>query len=316
MNPEIVSIGDERSGSTAKILVGLGFNCFSFQVPTDLQPVEVLYAPPDFASGTVRPSHGGIPLLFPFAGRLAGSEITFRGATYSIGDLDDHMGNAIHGYVLNRPWQVVEAGPRRVVGQFHAATLAPGLLKKWPANFRLTVAYEVSGRSLVCDITIDNPDDKPLPMGLGTHPYFRLPLGLSGQAAECRIRVPAREIWPRGEMLPTGEHVPLAPGDAIARGVRFAETELDDVYGGLEFRDGVCSTSIEDPASGRTMTQTFDEFFRACVVFNPPHRQAICIEPYSCIPNAYALAERGIDAGLRVLAPGESVATRFTISLS
>jgi aldose 1-epimerase len=64
------------------------------------------------------------------------------------------------------------------------------------------------------------------------------------------------------------------------------------------------------------MTQAFDDFFRACVVFNPPHRQAICIEPYSCIPNAYALAERGIDAGLRVLAPGESVATRFTLGLS
>jgi aldose 1-epimerase len=316
MKPEIISISDDRSGSTARILVGLGFNCFSLQIPTDLQPVEVLYTPPNFESGTLRPSHGGIPLLFPFAGRLRGRELTYGGVTYSVGDLDDHMGNAIHGYVLNRPWQVIEASPRRVVGQFHAATLAPGLLKKWPADFRLTVAYELSGRALVGDITIENPDDKPLPLGLGTHPYFRLPLGLSGQAGECRIRVPASNHWQRGDVLPNGTREPLAAGDEIARGLRFADSALDDIYGGLAFEQGLCRTSIEDPASGRTMTQTFDDSFRACVVFNPPHREAICIEPYSCVPNAFELEERGIDAGLRVLAPGETLKTRITISLS
>ncbi|HEX4150466.1 MAG TPA: aldose 1-epimerase, partial [Pirellulales bacterium] len=280
------------------------------------QPVEVLYAPPGFESGTLRPSHGGIPLLFPFAGRLRGRELTFRGTTYSIGDLDDHMGNAIHGYVLNRPWQLIEASPRRAVGQFHAATLAPGLLKKWPADFRLTVSYELSGRSLVCDFTIENPDDKPLPLGLGTHPYFRLPLGLSGQPGDCLIRVPATQAWLRDGMLPSGAHQPLAPTDAIARGLRFADSELDDIYGGLEFQGGLCRPSVEDPASGRTLTQEFDDFFRACVVFNPPHREAICIEPYSCVPNAFELETRGIDAGLRVLEPGGTIATRITIRLS
>lgn len=316
MKPEVVSISDQSSGSTAKVLVGLGFNCFSFQVPTDLQPVEVLYAPPEFAGGTLRASHGGIPILFPFAGRLRGREIRFGGQAYSVGDLDDHMGNVIHGYVLNRPWQVVESQANRVVGQFHAATLAPGLLKKWPADFRLTVGYEVSGNSLVSDITIENPDDKPLPMGLGTHPYFRLPLGMSGHRADCRIRVPATGCWPREGMLPSGQQQPLGPDEPIARGVRFDDTALDDVFGGLKFDSGTCSTTIEDPTSGRTMTQSFDDFFRACVVFNPPHREAICIEPYSCVPDAYSLAERGIDAGLRVLAPGESVKARITINLS
>ena len=39
----------------------------------------------------------------------------------------------------------------------------------------------------------------------------------------------------------------------------------------------------------------------------------ICIEPLTCVPNAAALAQRGIDSGLRVLAPGESLKCRIVM---
>ena len=43
---------------------------------------------------------------------------------------------------------------------------------------------------------------------------------------------------------------------------------------------------------------------RELVVFTPPHRQAFCIEPYTCITDAINLQQRGTDAGLQVLPPG------------
>jgi aldose 1-epimerase len=46
--------------------------------------------------------------------------------------------------------------------------------------------------------------------------------------------------------------------------------------------------------------------FRETVVFTPPHRQAFCIEPYTCITDALNLQQRGVEAGLLVLGPGES----------
>jgi aldose 1-epimerase len=49
--------------------------------------------------------------------------------------------------------------------------------------------------------------------------------------------------------------------------------------------------------------------FRECVVYTPPHREAICIEPLTCAAGAAALAQRGIDAGWRVLPPAEKFAT-------
>jgi aldose 1-epimerase len=45
--------------------------------------------------------------------------------------------------------------------------------------------------------------------------------------------------------------------------------------------------------------------FREIVVFTPPHHQAVCIEPYTCVTDAINLQQRGIDAGLLTLAPGE-----------
>ena len=57
-------------------------------------------------------------------------------------------------------------------------------------------------------------------------------------------------------------------------------------------------------SSRRKTTIRFGSPFRECVVFTPPHREAICLEPYSCVANAYELRDRGIDTGLQELLPG------------
>jgi aldose 1-epimerase len=47
-----------------------------------------------------------------------------------------------------------------------------------------------------------------------------------------------------------------------------------------------------------------DPAFRELVLFTPPHRQAIAIEPYSCSADASNLASRGVDTGWAVLPDG------------
>ena len=58
----------------------------------------------------------------------------------------------------------------------------------------------------------------------------------------------------------------------------------------------------------------FGKPFRECVVFIPPHREAICLEPYTAVPNAFELTERGIDAGLAELSTGESTEVQVEIA--
>jgi aldose 1-epimerase len=191
-----------------------------------------------------------------------------------------------------------------VTGEFNAATDAPETLAQWPADFRIRATYTLSAATLTLDIEIENPSDRELPFGLGLHPYFRVPLG-GPAAAECKIRVPVTQEWELENLVPTGRSHVLERPWAWTQGQRFGDLALDNVFGGLGSEIGRTTGEIHDPGVGRSLLIRFGDAFRAAVLYIPPHREALCIEPYTCIPDPIRLAEQGIDAGLAVLAPGQ-----------
>jgi aldose 1-epimerase len=313
MSPETITLRDESSGATAAILAGLGFNCYSFRPAVAGEPLEVLWAEPDFAAGDGRPTRSGIPLLFPFPGRIRGATFDFDGRTYTLED--DGRGNAIHGFVLNRPWRVTERTATRVTGAFQASTDDLALLDRWPADFRITLTYQLAPRALRAEIVVTNPDSRPLPFGFGAHPYVRVPLGPGGDAGACRITVPAAEYWELDQMLPTGRRLPAGGARDLSAGVPFRETNLDDVLTGLTVDNGRCRTTIVDPGNGRTLVLTFGAEFPNCVVYNPAHREAICIEPYGCVPDPFVLQANGVESGLRVLQPNQVFSSWYELGI-
>lgn len=314
MSLEIVTITDPVHGSKAKILPGVGFNCYGFSVAGPTGPLDVLWSAPDLTDGTAKPTGSGIPLLFPFAGRIRGTTFTFQDKQYEL-EAGDGLGNAIHGFVFNRPWRVIEQTRDRVIGQFQASVDDHSLLARWPADFRITATYLLAGNTLSSEFHIENPDDKPLPFALGTHPYFRVPIG--GQYAEdCLVKIPVGNNWELEELLPTGRTEVTPAVEHLAAGMKLADIRLDNVFGGLKSENHQIVTTIHDPQSGRTVTQEFDDQFTACVVFNPPHREAVCIEPYTTIPDPFTLRERDVDPQLRILAPGESFRTKIEVRVS
>jgi aldose 1-epimerase len=309
-----ITIVDPATGSMAKVLPEAGFNCYSYVPVLDGEPVELLWSAPGFESSGERPTASGIPILFPFAGRLSGTSLEFAGRTVPL-TVDPRHGYAIHGFVHNRGWRIISQSPASVTGEFHAASDDPSLLERWPADFRIRASYEVDHRGLRQSITIDNPSDQRLPFGLGTHGYFRLPLGDFGKRDECHVIVPAQSYWELEGMMPTGRKLPAVGARAVSGGLPFGDTKLDDIFTDLTTRDGRVVCRLLDGINDRRLSVSFDAAFVHCVVFNPPHREAICIEPYTCVPDAYALEERGIATGLRVLAPGESFQAAIELRL-
>lgn len=313
--PQIVTIKDPATGSAAQILVSLGFNCFSWQPALGDGPREMLWAHPEFASGNERPSGSGVPLLFPFPGRIGKAQYSYAGREYQL-EPGDAFGNAIHGFVHKRPWRVVEQSPSRVVGEFQAAIDDPSLLDLWPSDSRIRVSYEVRGRELLSDIRCENTGDAPLPFGFGTHTYFRLPLADGADKEATEVYAPVAEIWELHDMLATGKMLPLTDA-TILDGRPLSGRPFDTSYTGLKPEtDGQVHTWIRDLKSGRTVTQLFDQSFTQCIVYTPPHREAICLEPYTCLPDSFRLTAEGYNAGLRVLAPGEAYETHIPISVS
>jgi aldose 1-epimerase len=98
--------------------------------------------------------------------------------------------------------------------------------------------------------------------------------------------------------------------------MRFADLQVDDVFTGLQFHGEWCEAALNSPDGRRVVTVRFDNAFRECVVFTPPHREAICIEPYTCLPDCFRFQPQGNDAGLRVLAPNDSFAATVEIRVS
>jgi aldose 1-epimerase len=314
MSVERVSISDKHSGATADILVGYGFNCYRFTPLVDGQPVEVIWSEAGFEAGDKPSTRSGIPILCPYPGRIQGARMVWKNNEYRLPE-SDGLGNAIHGFAHNLPWRIMERSPRRVVGQFRAAADLPNNKELWPADFQVTATYELEGAVLSGMFVVENLGDKALPCGLGVHPYFRLPLGPAGSADDCIVKVPVRERWELVDMIPTGKKEPLPDAEQFENGLRFGDTNFDDVFAGHTFEDKRCVSRIHDPANGRTLQVTFTEVFRECVIYNPPHREAICIEPYTCVPDMIRLQAQEVDAGLRILPAGEAFRGEIRISV-
>lgn len=302
-----------ETGATAKILPAVGFNCYSWIVPTSTGPLETLWSSPQMTEGTAKPSGSGIPLLFPFAGRIRGTSFRYAGREFSLA-AGDGQGNAIHGFVIDRAWRVTEQQADRVRGQFQASLDDKSLLARWPADFRITAEYRLEGNTLVSEFTIDNPDDKPLPFGFGTHGYFRVPLG-GTSGPRCKVRVPVGNNWDLEALLPTGRISKPPLVTQLSQGMAMADMHLDHVFGGLSFDNHRATATVSDPGAGRRLSLIFDDQFTACVVYVPPHREAVCIEPYTTTPDPFWLLEQGIDPRLRVLHPGQSFRTRIDLRL-
>lgn len=296
-----------HSGSTARIALEHGFNCFEFLADVGPSTVSVIDTLEGFAETGERPSGSGIPILFPYPNRITKGRYSWDGQEYALPEavVGYNKDNAIHGFCLDRPWRVTDSGDEFVTGEFQLSVDAPDRRPLWPADFVIEAKYSLSAAVLRCDFRVTNPDAVPLPWGLGTHPYFTLPFGPKGALPNCLVEAPAAEEWVLVDCLPTGERRPVPTERDLRDGARFTDLQMDHVLTGLPTDVDVIETKIYDEGSGLELVQRSDASFRELVVFTPPNRPAICLEPYTCTTDAINLAARGIDGGLRVLDPGE-----------
>jgi aldose 1-epimerase len=140
-------------------------------------------------------------------------------------------------------------------------------------------------------------------------------MGAASAADACVVCVPAAEYWELDGMLPTGRRLPVDAARDLRAGRRFGEVRLDDVLTGLPATSAGTTASIFDPAAGRRLELQFDPAFRHCVVYNPPHREAICLEPYTTGADPFRLAAKGIHADQQVLEPGQSWSASMRLTM-
>ena len=306
-----IDLQDASGSCTASILPEFGFNLFRLTVGGK----EVLWSHSDIEQGTVRPSGSGLPILFPFPGRLAGRTFTWNNRSYAL-QSDDGLGHAIHGFVLDRAWRVVDQQASEVTGEFQPSLDAPELIKQWPSDFRIRCRYTLKSTGVDASYQVENVGDESLPCGLGTHAYFCIPSNKT-DAEKCAVQLSAKSHWRLDNMLTVGKDSLLHPNERyelFRAGIAISELQLDDIFSDVVFEGGIANASLVDESTERKMTLTWDEQCRTCVVYIPPHREAICIEPCSIVPGGFGFS--GGDEGLQVLAPGKQFEHRLSIVLN
>jgi len=311
MSPLILQDGPSR----AEIAVEFGFNCYLFQARIGNRVIDVIDSLPTLLQGARRPTHSGLPILFPFPNRIRKGRFRWEGMDYAA-PIPPERADAIHGFALDSAWRVIEQGPRHAVGRWQLSVDAPQRASSWPADCLIEVRYELEGPALRSQIRVANPDTRPLPWGLGTHTYFKLPLCPEGRFEDCLMSAPAHQQWVLDNSLPTGEIIPVSAEKDLRGGRPIGRGPLDDVYTDVRADQGRIDCRMCDPAAGLEIVQSTDVLFRELVAFTPPNRHAVCMEPYTCATDAINLHQRGIDSGLQILQPGEEIQTWINIQVA
>jgi aldose 1-epimerase len=292
-------------GLHAAVCPELGCNCVVWRVPHRGLVRDLLYCPL-LAELAERPTRGGVPVLFPFPNRIRDGGFVWDGRQYQLPRNDSTQRNAIHGFAPRNPWDVLahDADATGAWLRTEFALFSPTIKSRfpWPASGALELTIRLTPHALRYEAVVRSLGDQPFPFGLGYHPYF-------ATTRDCRVQTPARARWELADSLPTGRRLPLDGGHDLRRSRPVADVTLDDVYTDLgdaaPGADGLIERGrVEYPDVGGALTVRTSPAFPELVLFTPPHRQAVCLEPYTCPTDAIHLQQRD-DVGWRVLPPGE-----------
>ncbi|MBV8218249.1 MAG: aldose 1-epimerase [Solirubrobacterales bacterium] len=248
----------------------------------------------------------GIPLLYPWANRLARFGYSAAGRQVVLSEDDariprDSAGLPIHGVLpgLLR-WEPGDSGrPDTVTARLEWSS--GDLLELFPFVHEVHCEATVGTAELAVTTTVTAVGEDRLPVSFGYHPYTRLPGARDGSqitlAASNRLVLDDHSI-------PTGERAPVGRDQFPLEGA-----SLDDAF--------VAVGAAPEPArfeatcgQGRLSVEFLGGYGYA-QVFSPDGEEFVCFEPMTAPANALNSGD-----GLTIVGPGETYLARFRIAVS
>jgi galactose mutarotase-like enzyme len=241
-----------------------------------------------------------VPLLYPWANRLAGSSYRAARRSVSLRGLTlprDPNGLPIHGNLFGAPFEVVRSDTARVVARLDYGA-RPERLRAFPFPHVLTIDARLDpARGLTIVTEVVPTGGRPVPVSFGWHPFVRLP---SAPRRDWELRWPACEhVEVDRRILPTGARTPQ-PAERAPIGYR----TFDDHY--ALGRDRRFSIS----GGGRALTFVFDGTYPYAQLYAPPRKQFVAIEPMTATVDALG---RG---AAPFVEPGDRFRAAFTMTVT
>jgi aldose 1-epimerase len=263
---------------------------------------ELLRRIDDLETAKSRGSTAGIPLLYPWANRLAALEYQAAGRDVSLDPnstllhFDDHH-LPMHGVPWGQlAWEIIAAKPESLLARLDWSR--PDLVAIFPFPHKLEIAASINPNSLTLQNTVFAGANSSVPISFGFHPYFGIP---QLPRSQWRLQSPHMnklQLDSRG--IPTGTHESFGP--------------FDSVLGDKSFDDGFAligpHSSFTISGAGRQITVTFLENFPYAQIFAPKDKDFIALEPMTAPTSALTSGQ-----GLQVVAPGGQFRASFRITV-
>lgn len=298
---ETVRLCDTDASLEATFVPGAGMLCCSLRHRGE----ELLAQNAGVAAYAQRGKTMGIPLLYPWANRLAGFDYTITGQKVMVPHdpariaLDDN-GLPIHGVIGGRlEWEVTGTpgrDARSLAARLRWSESEPELFEAFPFRHDLNYEARLDGGRLQVTITVHACGADAVPVAFGFHPYLSPP---GAPRERWLVELPSMR---RLEL--DAQQIPAGPGQTLpGRRFELSEHELDDGF------DAVAAPAHFDvTAVSRKLSLEFLEGYPCAQVFTPRTGQFICFEPMTAPANALRSG-----AGLPLLAPGERYCATFTV---
>lgn len=254
----------------------------------------------------------GVPLLAPWANRLGRMAYAVVHEGGGIRRIDvhpstpnlrfDQFGQPIHGLLRgSKDWNVIE-----VQATAEEAWITASLefdqrrvdFAAFPFEHVITVKVTLRTTSLTFSTAITATGQDEVPICFGWHPYLSIP-GLDRR--EWEVYLPFTRRCPLDEtLLPTGTREEVEPLMG-----RLGERSLDDLF--ADVKNG---TTAYIRGNGRRMSIRFDTGYDWAILYGPPYRNHICVEPMTAASDPFS----GQDP-MEVVPRGGTFRAAFTISV-
>lgn len=262
--------------------------------------VEILRRLDDLAAAAAKGSTAGIPLLYPWANRLAGTRYASGAAEVDLNPTSpllhlDGNGLPIHGVPWSRlAWEVTARAPGAITARLDWTTRER--LAVFPFPHHMTMTAGLASDALTITTTVQAGKDGPVPVSFGFHPYLAVP---SLPRADWRLSLPTmRRLDLDAHGIPTGREEAFDALDAPIGAHVF-----DD---GFALNDNQAVLSIA--GAGRRIAVELVEGFTHAQVYAPPGADFVALEPMTAPTNALISGD-----GLRLVAPGMELTAVFRI---
>lgn len=237
---------------------------------------------------TAHPTERAGFLMVPFAGRISGSRYAFESTQYVLTPNFLPEPNAIHGFGWQLPWHIEAQTGSEITLVYEHKTV------QWPASYLARQTFRLTKTALELDMSLTNTGMRPMPAGLGWHPYFA--------ASGAHIQSQVSTIWRPENAAIKAQPEPLDPTcnlntDQLVTGLR-----LDHC-----FTATTPDTRITWPSRGLQVRMTASDIFSHFVIYTPQGEAFFCAEPISHVPDAVNLAKPARETGLRALKPNETL---------